>query len=162
MFSANILKNRSKPLFKKTKPKKKKNTTNWKWPSRYPPSDTPKQLAIFVPNLLSSCISWAIYPDTKLVWVSSDLHYQPLTKPCWLHVTVRQIHHLSWGPARAVAMPLPRWARACLLHSPSSLPPLLRAAASLTPKPPHTSSFPLKSLTVDGRRALTPQMGMCF
>ena len=93
MFSANILKNRNTPFFKKTEPKK---TTNGKWPSRYPPSDTPKQLAIFVPNLLSSCISWAVYPDTKPVRLSSDLRYQPLTKPCWLHVTGPQVLPGGW------------------------------------------------------------------
>ena len=113
MFSANILKNRNTPFFEKTKPKK--NTTNWKWPSRYPPSDTAKLLAIFVWNPPALCISSAIYPERKPVRVSSDLCYQPLTRPYRSHVTVPQVHHLSRGPAGGGVTPLARWAQAPVL-----------------------------------------------
>ena len=160
MFSANILKNRNTPFFEKTKPKK--NTTNWKWPSRYPPSDTAKLLAIFVWNPPALCISSAIYPERKPVRVSSDLCYQPLTRPYRSHVTVPQVHHLSRGPAGGGVTPSPGEPRH--LCSPSSPPAsvtstLAHDGSFSTPELPRTSSFPLKSLAVDGRRALTSQVG---
>ena len=132
----------------------------------HPSRHTPKQLSFFAhkPSLLLYFLYHLPRCPNRVPGIilnspfSPNPRHQSLTKFCRFHLSVPQIRHFSWRPCwgsghtspqvRPVTCPLP------LLHPPSvTITPAQALAGSLTSEPLHTSRFPLKSLTVAGKKS---------